>query len=34
VDGSVFTIVYTMRGDVTWLITAWPANRKERARYA
>ncbi len=33
VDGSFFTVVYTMRGDVTWLITAWPANRKERARY-
>ena len=33
VDGSLFTVVYTMRGDVTWLITAWPANRKERARY-
>ncbi|MGU3330048.1 BrnT family toxin [Methylobacterium mesophilicum] len=29
----VFTVVYTMRGPVTWLITAWPANRKERARY-
>lgn len=33
VDGSFFTVVYTMRGEVTWLITAWPANRKERARY-
>ena len=33
VDGSFFTVVYTMRGDVTWLITAWPANRKERALY-
>ena len=22
------------RGPVTWLITAWPANRKERERYA
>ena len=32
--GRVFTVVYTMRGPVTWLITAWPANRKERERYA
>lgn len=31
--GAIFTVVYTMRGPVTWLITAWPANRKERARY-
>jgi len=31
--GRIFTVVYTMRGPVTWLITAWPANRKERARY-
>ena len=31
--GRIFTIVYTMRGPVTWLITAWPASRKERARY-
>lgn len=31
--GRVFTVVYTMRGPVTWLITAWPANRKERDRY-
>lgn len=31
--GSIFTVVYTMRGSTTWLITAWPANRKERARY-
>jgi uncharacterized DUF497 family protein len=32
--GAVFTVVYTMRDPVTWLITAWPANRKERERYA
>jgi len=32
--GAVFTVVYTMRDPVTWLITAWPANRKERDRYA
>ncbi|MCJ2141876.1 BrnT family toxin [Methylobacterium sp. E-066] len=31
--GGIFTVVYTMRGPVTWLITAWPANRKERTRY-
>jgi uncharacterized DUF497 family protein len=33
VDGSFFTVVYTLRDDVTWLITAWPSSRKERARY-
>ncbi len=32
--GHIFTVVHTMRGPVTWLITAWPANRKERERYA
>ena len=31
--GHIFTVVYTMRPPVTWLITAWPANRKERERY-
>lgn len=31
--GIVLTLVYTRRGAVTWLITAWPANRKERLRY-
>lgn len=31
--GRIFTVVYTVRGSVTWLITAWPASRKERARY-
>jgi uncharacterized DUF497 family protein len=31
--GRLFTVVYTVRGPVTWLITAWPSNRKERARY-
>ena len=31
--GAVFTVVYTMRDTVTWLITAWPANRKERGIY-
>jgi hypothetical protein len=33
VNGRLFTVVYTIRGSVTWLITAWPANRKERERY-
>ena len=33
VRGELFTLVYTMRGEVTWLITAWPSSRKERARY-
>ncbi|NVO17431.1 MAG: BrnT family toxin [Rhodoplanes sp.] len=32
--GRVFTVVYTMRGPVTWIITAWPASRKEREHYA
>ena len=32
-DGRFFTVVYTIRGDITWLITAWPSNRKERVRY-
>ena len=31
--GRVFTVVYTLRGPVTWLITAWPASRKEREHY-
>ncbi|WP_375459817.1 BrnT family toxin [uncultured Enterovirga sp.] len=31
--GRIFTVVYTVRNSVTWLITAWPASRKERARY-
>ena len=31
--GRVFTVVYTVRGPLTWLITAWPSNRKERERY-
>ena len=31
---GIFTVVYTMRRPVTWLITAWAANRKERERYA
>lgn len=33
VQDRIFTVVYTMRGPITWLITAWPSNRKERQRY-
>jgi uncharacterized DUF497 family protein len=33
VCGRTFTLVYTMRGSMTWLITAWPSNKRERARY-
>lgn len=32
-DGRFYTVVYTDRADVRWIITAWPANRKERARW-
>ena len=28
--GIFYTVVYTDRGDVRRLITAWPSNRKER----
>jgi len=31
--GAIFTVVYTVRGPVTWLITAWPSGRKERRHY-
>ncbi|MDB5558362.1 MAG: hypothetical protein JWQ36_1296 [Enterovirga sp.] len=34
VRGRVFTLVYTLRGEVTWLITAWPSSRRERTFYA
>ena len=27
VRGELFTVVYTMRRHVTWLITAWPSSR-------
>jgi uncharacterized DUF497 family protein len=33
VFGRLFTVVYTVRGPVTWLITAWPSSRRERERY-
>ncbi|MDP4023117.1 BrnT family toxin [Methylobacterium sp. NEAU 140] len=32
-DGRFYTLVYTDRGDTRWIITAWPSNRKERARW-
>ena len=31
--GRMFTVVYTMRGSLTWLITAWPSSRRERRHY-
>ncbi len=31
--GIFVTAVYTIRGNIVWLITAWPSNRKERERY-
>jgi len=31
--GRIFTVVYTIRGQTTWLITAWPSSRKERRHY-
>ena len=32
-DGRMLTVVYTVRDKVTWIITPWPASRRERARY-
>jgi uncharacterized DUF497 family protein len=31
--GRAFTVIYTQRGSLTWLITAWPSSKKERERY-
>jgi uncharacterized DUF497 family protein len=31
--GRIFTVIYTRRERVIWLITAWPSNRKERRSY-
>ena len=32
--GDVYlTVVYTLRGEVCRIITAWPSSRKERSRY-
>lgn len=28
-----FTVIYTLRGSIIWLITAWPSSTKERKRY-
>ncbi|BCM86144.1 hypothetical protein NS228_07485 [Methylobacterium indicum] len=33
VGGRFYTVVYTDRGPVRWIITAWPSNRKERTRW-
>jgi uncharacterized protein len=30
---DMFTVVFTDRGHVRWIITAWPAIRKERAEW-
>ena len=29
--GTFYTVVHTDRGDLRWIITAWPSSRKERA---
>lgn len=28
-----YTVIYTMRGEVRWPVTAWRSNRRERARW-
>jgi uncharacterized DUF497 family protein len=33
VGKAVLTLVYTMRGETCWIITVWPASRKQRKRY-
>jgi len=33
VEGRFYTVAYTDRGATRWVITAWPSNRKERARW-
>jgi uncharacterized DUF497 family protein len=33
VDGRLYTVVYTTRGDVTWLISARRANKSEERKY-
>jgi hypothetical protein len=33
-EGRVFHVTYTMRGDVTWIISARKANKREQRRYA
>lgn len=32
-DGDFYTVVYTDREAVRWIITAWPSNRKERIKW-
>lgn len=32
-EGLIYTVIYTDRGDLRWIITAWPSNRKERAKW-
>jgi uncharacterized DUF497 family protein len=33
-EGRVFHITYTLRGDLTWIISARKANTREQRRYA
>ena len=33
VDGDVFVVVYTLRGETVRLISAWKAGRNDRKRY-
>lgn len=30
-EGQFYTVVYTDRDEIRWIITAWLSNRKERA---
>jgi uncharacterized DUF497 family protein len=32
-EGRVFHITYTLRGELTWIISARKANRREQRRY-
>ncbi|MEM5493682.1 BrnT family toxin [Hoeflea sp. AS16] len=32
-DGEIYTVVYTRRGEVYRLITAWKGGQSDRARY-
>jgi uncharacterized DUF497 family protein len=33
VEGRVFHVTFTMRGAITWIISARKANKRERRRY-
>ena len=33
VEGRVFHIAYTVRGEITWIISARKANKREQRRY-